>query len=284
MTAQLLVNGAVLGAIIALMSIGFNFIFGILRVVNYWHGELYMFGAVIVYYLCVSAGLSYPLSMLLAVVAVAMLGRGTDRAIFAHLRGNLIGGAVAALALMMLTQNIMWYIFGPVAKIVPAVVTGTVNIAGARLPAERLLVIGISSAVIVFTVWFVRSTKLGKAIRAVQQDREAALTLGIDVNRICGITFSIAAGLAASAGGLMATIVLVSPPMGGVPLILSLIVVILGGMGSLVGGIIAAFIIGFQQSFTGFYFGPEFAFSVSAVVALVMLAVRPRGLAGYVYE
>lgn len=281
MIGQLVLNSFVLGAVIALMAVGFTLIFGILRVVNYAHGEAYMVGAVIVFYLSVTLGLSYYLSLFISVIAVGIMGWTVDKVIFRRLRGNLIGGAIAALALLMGIQNTMWYIFGPFPQSIPSVVTGTVSIAGAIVSSERLLITGISFAVIVFMVWFVKYTKLGKSMRAVQQDSEAALTLGIDVDRVSGITFGMATGLAALAGGLVAPLFSVQPAMGGGPLLLSLVVVILGGMGSVIGAIIASFIIGFQQSFTGAFIGAEFALMISAVIALVVLVFRPRGLAGY---
>lgn len=281
MTAQIIVNGLVWSAIIALMAVGFTLIFGILRVVNYWHGEAYMFGAVAVFYLCVVLGLPYYLSLLLAVLAVGLLGWIVDKSIFQHLRGNLMGSAVASLGLLMIFQNVMWYVLGPRARSVPSVLTGTLMIGGAIISAERLFITCASFVVITFLYWFVNKTTLGKMMRAVQQDREAALAFGVDVDRVCGITFGMATGLAALAGGLVAPIFSISPPMGGTPLLLALVVVILGGMGSVVGAIIAAFIIGFQQSITGIYFGSHIGLTISAGIALIILTIRPRGLLGH---
>lgn len=117
-------------------------------------------------------------------------------------------------------------------------------------------------------------------MRAVQQDAEAALIQGINVNRICGITFAIATALAALAGGLIAPILSITPSMGMGPLLLTVIVVILGGLGRVMGAFLASFIISFQQSFTSAYWSPELAMTVSFVLALGILIIRPRGLMG----
>jgi len=281
MIEQLIMNGFVLGATIALMSTGMNLVFGILRVVNFYHGEAFMFGAAIVYFLSVTAGLNYWLSLLIAVVLVGLLGWGLDKAIFKRLRKNLVGGAMAALGLSLVFLNMMWYILGPLAKSIPSVVTGTISVGGAVVSLERVMIAGISFGVVGVLFWIVRNTKLGKSMRAVQQDSEAALVQGINVEYVCGITFAIATGLAALAGGLVGPLYAVHPPMGMSMLLLSFVVIILGGMGTTIGALIASFIIGFQQSFTSAYVGAEWAMAISCVIAIVVLAIRPRGLVGH---
>ncbi len=146
---------------------------------------------------------------------------------------------------------------------------------------ERLLIVSVSLAVILGVAWLISYTKLGKAMRAVQQDSEAALTQGISVNRICGIAFGIATALAALAGILMAPLYYINPAMGLSPLIFAFIVIIIGGMGSVMGAFIASFIIGFQQSFTSTFLAPELAMGVSFGLAILMLIFRPRGLMGH---
>lgn len=281
MTGQLIVNGLVLGATIALMAIGFTLIFGILRIVNFWHGEAYMFGGVIVYYLAVSLGMPYVGALVIAIAAVGFLGFTSDIVIFRRFHGNMMGGVIAGIALSLGFQNMMWFIYGPRPRAVPPVIRGNVEILGVSVSAERLLVVAISVAVIVLLAWAIRSTKLGKAMRATQQDSEAALTMGINVNWICGLTFGIATALAALAGGLVAPLYSVTPTMGIGPLLLAFIVVILGGLGSVTGAFVASIIIGLQQSFTSAYWGSEYAVAVSFGLAMIILIIRPTGLFGH---
>ena len=280
MIAQLILNGFVHGAIIALMATGLNLIFGILRVVNFWHGEAFMFGAVIVYFLNVAAGVNYWLALPISVACIVLLGWGLDKAIFSRLRGDILGGAMVALGLSLVFLNMMWPILGPLPKSIPSVVTGTVEIGGAVVSAERLLVVCVSFAVVGGLFWLIKYTNLGKSMRAVQQDREVALVQGINVERVCGMTYGMATGLAALAGGLVGPLFAVAPPMGMSMMLLSLVVVVLGGMGTIIGALIASLIIGFQQSFTVAYIGAEWGLAISAIIAMAVLAIRPRGLAG----
>jgi branched-chain amino acid transport system permease protein len=281
MTGQLILNSFELGAEIALLAIGFTLIFGILRIVNFWHGEAFMLGAVIVFYIVVSLGLSYIWGLLIAVLAVGLLGWGSDKLIFRRFHGNLVGGAVAGIAISLGLQNIMWYVFGPRPRSIPQVISGTTHIFGATISNERLLIIGVSFGVIILLAWVIGYTKLGKAMRAVQEDSEAAATMGISVNQICALTFGIATALAALAGGLVAPLFSINPAMGVEPLLFAFIVVVLGGLGSITGAFIASFIIGFQQSFTTAYWSGQFALAVSFGLAMLLLIFRPRGLLGH---
>ena len=282
MLSQVILNGIVSGATFALMAIGLTLIFGILRIINFAHGEFYMIGAVILFYLVALLGAgTIWVSVIIAIVAVGLLGWVADRLIFRRFHGNLVGGALAALALLLILQNVAWRIFGPNPEIVPSFVTGQIEIFGAMVTAERLLIVGASVAVILGLGWFIGYTKMGRSIRAVQQDSEAALTQGVSIKYISGISFGIATALAALAGALLAPLSFVNPEMGATPLTYAFIVVIIGGMGSIVGALIAGFVIGFQLSFTSSYWGPEFTLAVSFGLAILMLIFRPRGLMGH---
>lgn len=280
MVRQIILNGFVLGATISLMAIGFTLIFGILRVVNFWHGEAYMFGAVLIFFLRQEAGLNYVLAVAISVVAVAALGLLSDQTIMRRFRGDMMGGVIATIALYLLFQNVMWYILGGRPRGVSPVLTDNVTVLGTHISAGRLIVVIVSFIAIAALGLFINRTRLGKMMRAVQQDREAAQIQGINANRIYGMTFAIATGLAALAGALIAPIYTVTPVMGGGPLMLTFIVVIVGGLGSISGAFIASFIIGFQQSFTAAYWGSEFSLAVSFGLALLILLVLPRGLRG----
>ncbi len=281
MIAQIILNGLMMGAAIALMAIGLTLIFGILRTVNFWHGEAYMFGAVVVFYCVVKAGINYWLGVVVAVAVIGALGWISDRLIFRRFHGNLMGGAIAAIAISMGFQNITWLIFGTRPQKIPSIVTGQWRIFGAVITAERLLIIVVSLTVISALIWFIKHHKFGKAMRAVQEDSEAALTLGINVGRVCALTFGIATALAALAGAIIAPVFFIDPIMGSGPLMYAFIVIILGGMGSVMGAFIASFIIGFQQSITASFWGPQFSMGVSFGLALIVLILRPRGLMGH---
>jgi len=280
MTAQLIMNGLVLSLMIALMSVGMTLVFGILRVVNFAHGEFYMFGAVIAYIAMNQAGMGYFEASIVAIATVGLLGWVANRLVFRRFHGKVIQGCIAAIALLIGFQQVGWIILGPHGQILISPLTGSVKIFGASVTMERLFLIGVALVVILVLAWFIKYTKLGKSMRAVQQDSEAALTLGISVNRVAGLTFGIATALAALAGILVGTVYTVTPVMGMLPLTFALIVIIIGGMGSVMGAFIAAFIIGFQHSLTSTFWGPQFATGLSLGLAILVLIFRPRGLMG----
>jgi len=280
MAVQLIINGLVLSSTIALMAIGMTLIFGMMRVVNFAHGEFYMFGAVIVFYLMTLGGLGYIEASIICVAAMFLMGLVLNRLVFRRFHGKLIEGYIAAIALSIGFQATTWVIFGPRQRVIPSLVTGQVEILGATVTLERLLVIGVALAATFGLAWLTGHTKLGKSMRAVQQDSESALTLGISVNRVAGVTFAMATALAALAGILVAPLFSITPVMGNMPLTFAFIVIIIGGMGSLTGALIAAFIIGFQHSLTSVFWGPQFAMGASFVVAILVLIFRPRGLMG----
>lgn len=281
MIAQVILNGFVLGATIALMAIGLTLIFGILRIVNFWHGEAYMLAAVILFYCLVKADIGYVLSSFVAVAAVGMLGWISDKLVFHKFHGNLMGGVIAAIALSIGFQNITWLVFGPRPQSVRSIVTGQWHILGASMAKERLLVVIVSFVAIFGLSWFIKYSKLGKAMRAVQQDSEAALTMGINVRRICALTFGLATALAGLAGVMVAPLYSINPAMGLAPLMFAFIVIIVGGMGSVMGAFLASFIIGFQQSLTSTFWSPHLAMAASFGLAMVILFFLPRGLMGH---
>jgi len=281
MTAQLIINGLVLSLTIALVAAGMTLIFGILRVVNFAHGEFYMFGAVIAFFAMNRAGMGYIEASILAVAAIGLGGWVINRLVFRRFHGKLIEGCIAAIALSIGFQQVGWIIFGPHQQILTSPLTGSVEIFGAIVTMDRLLIIGVALVVILGLAWLIRYTKLGRSMRAVQQDSEAALTLGISVYRVAGLTFGIATALAALAGTLVGTVYTVYPTMGMLPLTFAFIVIIVGGMGSVMGAFIAAFIIGFQHSLTSTFWGPQFALGLSLGLAILMLIFRPRGLMGH---
>jgi branched-chain amino acid transport system permease protein len=281
MTSQVIANSIVLGSTLALMAIGLTLIYGILMVVNFAHGEFYMLGGVALYYVMTAAGMGYWLGAIVTIIAVGALGWVFEVLIFRRFHGDLIGGCIAAIALSIGIQSIAWELFGPRTRSVPAPVNGTVHIFGAVVSSDRLLVVIVSLVTILALAWFIKYAKLGKAMRAVSQDSEAARVQGIPAARISALAFGIATALAALAGVLVAPQTFVNPAMGSVPLMFAFIVVIIGGMGSVMGSFIAAMIIGLQQNLTTLWIGSEWSIGVAFLLAIIVLIMRPKGLMGH---
>jgi branched-chain amino acid transport system permease protein len=281
MAAQVIANTIVLGLTLALMGIGLTLIYGILLIVNFAHGEFYMLGGVLLYYVTSATGTGYWVSAAISVVAVALLGWAFEVLVFRRFHGDLIGGCIAAIALTIGIQSITWEIWGPRTRAVEAPVQGKHEIFGAVLSNERLLIAAVSLVTILALAWFIKYHRLGRAMRAVSQDSEAARVQGIPSMKIMALAFAIATGLAALAGVLVAPTTFINPAMGSMPLTFAFIVVIIGGMGSVAGSLVASMIIGLQQNLTALWIGSQWSIGVAFLLAIIMLVIWPKGLMGH---
>jgi branched-chain amino acid transport system permease protein len=214
--AQVVVNGLVVGMLYLLMAIGFTLVFGIMRVVNFAHGQFYMVGA-FVFYVCV-ARLGVPAIAAVAVAFVVAIGLGMliERVVLRSFRGDELSGMIAMVGLGMIMENVALWVFGPNPLSVPSVVRGVVRLGPFVLPAARLYAIGFSVAVLALFFVFMQYTRTGRAIRAVVQDSEIAQVNGIRAELIYPLGFGLGIGLAAVAGALMAPLFSVSPFMGSI--------------------------------------------------------------------
>ena len=281
MAAQVIMNSIVLGLTLALMGIGLTLIYGILMVVNFAHGEFYMLGAVFLYYVVTMAHLGYWASAVVAIVAVGVLGWVLEVLVFRRFHGDLIGGAIAAIALTVGIESITWEIWGPRTRAVSLPIGGKTEIFGAVITNDRLLMAVVSLVTILALTWFIKYHRVGKAMRAVSQDSEAARVQGISSMRISALAFGLATALAALAGVLVAPNTFINPAMGSIPLTFAFIVVIIGGMGSVAGSLIASMIIGLQQNLTALWVGEQWSICIAFALAIIVLIVSPRGLMGH---
>jgi branched-chain amino acid transport system permease protein len=281
MVSQVIANSIVLGLTLALMAIGLTLIYGILMVVNFAHGEFYMLGAVVLFYIMDTVRVGYVVASILSIIIVGFVGWLAEKYIFRRFHGDLIGGCIAAIAMSLGMQSIVWEVFGPRTHTVHAPVSGSVHILGAIVSNERVIIAIVSLVSILALAWFIKYAKLGKAMRALSEDREAARVQGIPANRISALAFGIATALAALAGVLVAPESFVNPAMGSIPLVFAFIVVIIGGMGSVMGSFLASLLIGFQQNLTTLWWGSQYSLGVAFLLAMVMLMVWPKGMMGH---
>jgi branched-chain amino acid transport system permease protein len=279
--AQSLVNGVSLSMVYILVALGLTLIFSILRIINFAHGEFYMMGAFVSYYLTQFLQFNYLLTIVVAFCAVGIVGMLVERAIFAPLRGNLLGGFIASLGLLWIMQSVAVVIFGVVDKDVPGYFHGIVRMFGVVIAKERLFVLACCAALIVGLYVFLRTSRHGIALRAVAQDIEAAALQGVNVDLLSALAFGIGCALAAAAGALLAPVYFVSPFMGTLPVIKAFVIVILGGMGSLAGAVVGGFFLGLLESIAPIYFPLASVEILGFVVVMVVLIVRPRGLFGH---
>ena len=277
-----LFNGLVNGSFYALLSLGLAVIFGMMRIVNFAHGAFYMLGAFVAYVLLQQAGIGFWPSLVIAPLVIALAGMVLERVLLRRLAGlDPLYGFLFTFGLTLLIQDGMRLRFGlqgqPYAT--PDELAGTVALGPVTYPAYRLFVI-VFCLVVSVAVWFViERTRLGMVVRAATERAELTRALGVDVDRWITPMFGFGLGLAAIAGVLAAPMRNVSPLMGSELIILTFAVVVIGGMGSIAGAIVAGFLVGVLSS-VGAILDPAVEGIVAFALMAVLLLVRPSGLFG----
>ena len=276
---QPLVYGLQIGLTYVLLALGLTVIFSIMNVLNLAHGEFYMLGAFTVFYINGLLKVNYFLALIMSVVVVAVIGIFFERIFFRPARGEVVPTVIVGIGLMWLLQTAAQLLFGAQPRGMKEVFQGSVSFLNMNISDSRIAA-GIISILLVAVVYlFIYKTKQGKAMQAVAQDREAAMSLGIDVGKIGTLGFALGCGLAGAAGGLMAPIFFIEPTMGTTTLIKSLCIIILGGVGSIpgaaLGGIILGIIESYGQTFLG-YSATTFPF----LIILFILVFKRTGLMG----
>jgi branched-chain amino acid transport system permease protein len=280
---QCFVNGIMSGSILILVALGLTMIFGIMHIVNFAHGELYMLGAFCLWVFFAELQVPYFLALILSMIIVSGLGIVIERFLFKPFRGDLAPSFIISLGLVMILQTGTLLGFGIEDKAAPTPsgFQGLIHFGGAVLSKERLLVILIS-AILMVGVWlFIQRTKPGQAMRAVAQDQDAAALQGISIDATASLAMGVGCALAAAAGCLMAPIFYINPYMGAVPIMKAFVVIILGGLGSVGGVFIGGFIIGFVDSFGSTYLSSPIASMMAFGVLILTLIFRPRGFFGH---
>jgi len=272
-------NGLVLGLTYVLISSGLSLVLGIARIINFAHGEFYMLGAFSIYWLCEKLRLNYFLSIPISFLVIGFLGLFIDRYLFRRVRGKFLPSVIVACGVAFLIPGLAMISFGERDKYVETIFRGQFSILGVSIALERVVIILVCLAIIGILAYFVKYCKTGKAMRAVAQDMEAAALQGINADRICALSMFIGCGFAAVAGALMGPIFFVSPFMGSEALIKGFIVILLGGVGTIIGSLIGGLFLGFVEAFGYSFIGTGTDIIVFVVVIIVLL-VRPGGLLG----
>ncbi len=277
---QHLVNGTVLGGTYALLGIGLTLVFGVMRVVNFTHGELYAFGAYMTYAGVSLLKLDFFLSLALATLLGMALGAAIEFVLLRPMRRADIDSTMLVMigAALVLQNGEMWA-WGGVAKLIPNPFPGTPLVIGpvSVLPL-RLFVLLVSAALLLGFWLALDRTRIGMAMRATFQDPETAALMGVRIGWVNTATFAIGSGLAAAAGALLGPVFMVSPTMGDLVGLKAFAIVILGGLGSLPGATIGGFALGFVEEFAGGFVSTEYRDAFGFLLIILILAVRPQGL------
>ena len=286
MLEMILINGLVFGGQFAILAVGFSLVFGVAKILNMAHTAFYMIAAILLYLGTRKLGLSALTAAILAPLIAGMMGMVCYKLFFDRIKEHQTAVMIIAIALAMLFQEVFLIGLTGEYRGVALFTPGSFEIAGVAVLYQHLYSIGISLVMIVGVWIMLRATKLGKAIRAVAEDREIANLMGINVSQVSLIVMGISTALAGVAGIAVAPIFMVHPLMWVHPMIIVLAVVVLGGLQSIKGSIIAAFILGFAEVLV-ISLIPKGSFlrgAVSLSVMAVVLMLRPEGLFGIVFE
>jgi branched-chain amino acid transport system permease protein len=286
---DLFVNGLIMGSFYALMAIGLTLIFGLLRIVNFAHGEFYMIGAYAYTLAALKLGLTVWLGLPVAFVAGAAMGWLTERTLMRPLYASYASwglikdeyAVVVTFALSLLLVNLVDKVIGPYAVRGPGLIDiPRMALGPIMLSGHKLVATAIAFAMIIATALFIRYSLWGRQIQAVAQNRLGASLAGIDTTKTSSIIFTLSGGLAALSGALLAPLINASPDVGSFPAIKSYVIVVLGGMGSMAGSIVASLLLGVLESFGAVYISYDYRDTFGLVILIVVLLFRPQGLFG----
>jgi branched-chain amino acid transport system permease protein len=278
---QTIVNATYAASYMALIAVGLVLIFGVMGVINFAHGELYMAGAYVIVALYAGSGVPFFLAVFAGLIFVGMLGLLMEYGLFRPLRENPLGGLIASIGFLLILQTVAVLGFGIRMRHVPPVTQDTiVFMDGVVLTYQRLYVI-VATVILLTALWlFLRKSKFGWALRACAQDREAAALQGISINQTARLAMFIGAALAGVAGALTAPLVAPTPFMGHAVIITAFIIIIVGGIGSLGGAVLAAILYAFVYTFVTTIYDGTLANIVGLLLMLIVLIVKPTGLFG----
>lgn len=280
---QQVVNGLLVGAIYAVMALGLMVILGILNVINMAQGELYMLGGYASYFAMSLLGVNYFVSIVLAMVFTAAAGVLMERLAVRPLLGRpFFTVFLSTFAVSMILQDLAQILWTPDPREIPSpFALRPIVIGPVFLTAQRIFVFLVALAVVAGFWAFLKWSRTGMAIRALARDRDAALLMGIDADRMHAATFALGAALAAVAGALLGAMFNVYPTMGEVPLLKGFALVVMGGMGSTAGVFLSGLILGVAEGLTAGFFSSRYVDVVAFGILIVVLLLNPRGLSGW---
>jgi branched-chain amino acid transport system permease protein len=280
---QILVNGVVLSANYALIALGITLIFSIMNLLNFAHGQMFMIGGFMVYYVYGVLGMPYALGLLTAAVVAGLIGVIFEVVFFrrvVRIASREENSMLLAVGTALLLENIALFAFGEKQRGVPAVVSGVYRIGNAYLPANRLMVVLIALALIAALLLFVQYTRPGRAMRALAQDRQVTQLMGVDIDRVSAMGFGIGAALAGLAGALLITVSGVNAGIGTAISTKAFIMIMIGGAGVVAGSIMGAVALGFAEAIGYALIPGSTTYLLIFVGLIVFLIIRPQGIMG----
>lgn len=290
---QQMINGVAWGSILALIALGYTMVYGVLKLINFAHGEVYMVGAFAGYYAAHWFGFAGTPSWtsLLIIIPIAMLASATLGVLIEIIAYRPLRGAerlsvlITAIGMSILLQNLGILIFGAEPKFFPSLIERekVVSFGTAAITNIQLLIFIVTVVLCVALTWIVHRTRLGKAMRAVSFDRQASALMGININRVIAFTFIVGSALAAAAGILVGLYTpQLAPLMGLKPGIKAFVAAVLGGIGNIPGAMIGGLLMGIAETLVAAYISSTYRDAVAFAILIIILIVRPTGLLGSV--
>ncbi|ADN02841.1 branched-chain amino acid ABC transporter permease [Spirochaeta thermophila] len=284
---QQTVNGIALGGIYALIAIGYTMIYGIIKLINFAHGDILMLGTFMAYFVLMVTGptpLGLVLAFLVAMPGSAILGMIIERFAYKPLRNApRINALITAIGVSLFLENLARVLpfIGPNPRQFPTPPSVFLSYGGVGISNIQLLIIVVSVVLMLVLSYIVERTKVGKAMRAVSYDKPASALMGIDVNRVISFTFALGSALAAAAGILFASAYpLIEPYMGIMPGLKAFVAAVLGGIGSIPGAMVGGFIMGLAETYTKGFINSQLADAIAFGILILILLVKPSGLFG----
>jgi branched-chain amino acid transport system permease protein len=276
-----LINGFCLSCIYILIALGLTLILSIMNIMQFAHGEIYMLGAFVTYYFTVSLGVNVFLAMLISMILVGLLGLFLERFVFRRFMDRFMQIVCVTLGLMLVLQTSMVLAFGPDQKFVPNIWPGAFEFSSYTIPHDRLIAVLVSIGLTLFLFLFLKRTRYGQAIIATAQNREGALLQGINPFLMYAMVMGIGSALAAIAGSFAGAIFILTPFMGTPALMKGIMIVVLGGSGSLLGVILGGFLLGMLDSFVPMIWGSAPSVIAPLILVIFILIIRPQGIFGH---
>jgi branched-chain amino acid transport system permease protein len=278
---QQVFNGIMLGSTYAIVALGLTLVFGILNIPNFAHGHLYMLGAYICFSLITLFGFGFWPAVIVSTIGLGLVGIVVERLVYRPLKDQPhINSFISAIGALMILENGVMAIWGPQGQRIPNPYPDPVELFGISMTLQRLLLILVTLVLISLLQLFIKKTTLGSTIEAVAQDREGAMLVGINVNRVSSLTFAISTATAATAACMVAPIFIISPSMGALLGMKAFIICILGGLGSVPGAILGGLILGLMEALGGGYVSAAYKDVYAFGALILILAVKPTGLFG----
>jgi branched-chain amino acid transport system permease protein len=282
--SQQMINGLSLGAIYALIALGYTMVYGIIKLINFAHGDIMMVGAYVGFFSITLLGTNIVVAMLVAMIFCAALGVIMEKIAYRPLRNSTrIAALITAIGLSLFLEYITVVILGPAQKVFPASAfpVKVYNIAGLSILNKQIFVFVSAVLLMLILQYIIKRTKTGKAMRAVSLDQEAAVLMGISVDRTISITFAIGSALAAAAGVMIGVYYqTINPLMGIIPGLKAFVAAVLGGIGLIPGAMVGGFVMGLLETMVSGYGNSLYRDAVAFGVLIIILLIKPTGLFG----